>query len=816
MLSNYLKIAVRNLTKHPLYSAINIVGLAVGLASTLLIAGWVLDEVSYDRFHPNVEHLYRMNWDFKMEDREGIGPGTPPPLAGAMVRDVPGVAAATRLRNMASAVVRSEDKFFSENGIVAADSNMFELFGFRMLEGDARSALRYPNSVVLTETSAKKYFGDAPAVGKLLMIGERVQDLYGTYQNLFTVTGVVQQPPHNSHIQFDILTSMSSYPEVAWRDWSWMWMQMVTYASLEPEASLPYVQQRVHEVVKKHLSESRRGKITYDQIFKNNWRWQFVFQPMTDIYLGSGDTGNRLGPVGNRMYVYLFSTIACFVLLIACVNFMNLATARAAVRAREVGMRKVLGSGRQMLITQFLVESFVLSALAMVVALILVEALLGPFNTISGKSLEMHFFNPPWLPFALVSLTVVVALLAGSYPSLYLSSFLPLHAFKRTIRLSNRQWSLRNILVLFQFTVTIGLIACTILVERQLRYVGNADLGFQKDGLVVISNMNKRLGDLAEVYKERIKNHSHIINASVSTGIPPYGGFQDSYTAGGQADKIFDLISYKTDDDLVSTLGIEIVRGRGFSREFLTNASGVILNEAAVRYLGWEDPIGKTILYPGGSGEFEVIGVMRDFHFLTLRSPVTPFALFHNSSNTYDIPSSFIVVRIPRKDMEATIKLLESEWKAVSPTTPFEYEFLDKSLESQYEADYRFGKVFFAFSLLTIFVACIGLLGLVSFSTEQRTKEIGVRKVLGASVAGVVGLLSGEYLKLIVIANVASWPLAYVLMDMWLQDFANRVEITWWVFALAGSLAFVIALLTVSVQAVKAARANPVESLRYE
>lgn len=816
MIQNYSKIAFRNLVKHPHYSAINIGGLAVGLACTILILQWVRDELSYDRFHPGAENIFRMNWDFKLENSEGIGPGTPPPLAATLRREVTGVAAATRLRNMATTVVRSKDKFFSENGIVAADSNLFDLFDFPLVLGNPKTALLAPNSVVLTEKAALKYFGNEPAVGRPLTFGEKVHDLVGTYQSLFTVTGVMKDPPHNSHIQFDMLTSMSSYPEVAWRDWSWMWMQMATYVKLEESASLPDVDARAQEAVKKSLSANKRG-ISYAEIAKNNWRWRFVFQPLTDIYLGSVDIGNRLGPTGNRLNVYLFATIACFILLIACVNFMNLATARSSTRAREVGMRKVLGSEKRMLVAQFLVESLLYSALSMPLALLLVEALIGPFNTLSGKSLAFNLLDPPWFPAAVVLLTLLVALIAGSYPSVYLSSFRPLHAFKPATRVSSRHWTLRNIMVLFQFTITIGLIACTILVQRQMNYVGSVDLGFRRDGIVIISNESDRLGEQVDVYKEKLSGHPQVINASVSTGVPPYGGFQDSYTAEGRGDKPFDLISYMADEDFVSTLGIEIIQGRGFSKEFSTNASGVILNEAAVKYLGWEHPLGKTITYPGGGGsKYQVIGVMKDFNFVTLRSPITPFALFHTASKTYGIPRSCIVVRIARDDMEKTIKLLESEWKAVSPTAPFEYQFLDRSLESQYESEHQFGKLFLVFSLLTIFIACIGLLGLVSFSTEQRTKEIGVRKVLGASVSGIVGLLSKELIKFVLIANLFAWPLAYIAMSRWLENFAFRIEIGWWVFALSGGMAVLVALLTVSFQSLRAALASPVESLRYE
>lgn len=815
MLKNYIKVAVRNLFKDRAYSFINIGGLAVGLSCTVLILLWVRDELSYDRFHPDAENIYRMNWDFKLENSEGVGPGTPPPLAFALAREVPGVAAATRLRNMPNTVVRFQDKAFSEKGILAADSNMFDLFGFTLLEGNPKTALRAPNSVILTEKSAHRYFGNDPALGKFLTMGERTQDLYGTYQNLFTVTGVVKDPPRNSHIQFEMLTSMSSYPEVAWRDWSWVWMQMATYVRLEPTVSLPVIQSRVRDVVKEHLSASTRG-VSYAEIVRNNWRWDFVLQPMTGIYLGSADIGNRLGPTGNRSSVYLFATIAFLILLIACVNFMNLATARSSTRSREVGIRKVLGSTRRGLLTQFLVESLLFSSIAMGLALVFVEAFVEPFDTLTGKTLQFTLLDPPWLIPALALLTVFVALVAGSYPGMYLSSFPPVHAFKRTISRRTRHWSLRNVLVLSQFAIAIGLIASTILIQRQLTFVNSADLGFKKDGIVMISNENNRLGDKVEVLKQRLRSHPQIVDASVSTGVPPYGGFEDSYRAESKGEKAFDLTSFMVDEDFVNTLGIEIVQGHGFTKELSTDAHGVILNEAAVKYLGWDNPLGKTLRYPGGNGTFTVIGVMKDFNFLTLHSPITPFALFHYASGTYRIPASYVIVRINRDDMVSGLKVLESDWKAVAPSVPCDYQFLDRSLESQYEDEHRFGRVFLVFSMLTVMIAFVGLLGLVSYSTEQRTKEIGVRKVLGASVGGVVLLVSKEFVKIVLLANVIAWPAAWYVMNLWLQSFAYHTGMSWWILGASGGAALIVALVAVSSQAIRAAIRKPVEAMRYE
>jgi len=817
MFANYLKVAFRNLLKHRLYALINIGGLAIGLACAILIFLWVRDETGYDRFHAHAEVLYRVNWDFKFRGNEGIGPGTPPPLAATLTENLPEVKAAARLRSMRNAIVRAEDKFFDEDGVMAADSNFFDLFSFSLLAGNASTALKEPNSVVLTQDIAAKLFGSDSPLGKILLIDEERRDYYGTYQNLFRVTGIVQNPPPNSHLQFSMITSMTSYPEVAWRNFSWVWMQMATYVKLQEGAIPAAIDAKIHALVRQYVTAaSKRGGFDYDELIKSGGRWDFVLQPMTDIYLGSATIGNRLGPIGNRTQVYLFSVIAVFILGIACINFMNLATARSASRAREIGVRKVLGSQRRTLLVQFLVESMLFSFLAMPVALFLVELSLGPFNRLAGKLLEFNLLDPLWLPGALFLLAVMVGLVSGSYPGLYLSSIRPAQAVKGPFTSPTRGRRLRNFLVATQFAMTIGLIACTLLVKQQMDFVRQADLGFERRGVIVISNKNNRLGSKPETFREALMNHPQVLSASLSTGVPPNSGFQDSYRMEGKGDEKFQLTSYLTDEHFLSTLGISIIKGRGFSKGF-ADSSNVILNEAAVEFFGVSDPIGKTIAYPGGGNtKYRVIGVMKDFNFWSLYSPIEPFALFHTSSKSYMIPESYLVVRVRPDDLDGAIRRLESEWKSFVSATPFEYTFLDESLHAEYRSAYRLGQVFLIFAALTILIACVGLFGLAAFATERRTKEIGIRKVLGASVSSVVSLLSKDFLKLVLAANVIAWPVAYVVMNNWLQDFAYRIEIGWRVFALAGTLALFIALLTVSAQAIKAALANPVEALRYE
>ena len=814
MLRNYLTIAVRGLHRHPIFAGLNIIGLAVGLASCLLILLYVTDELNYDQFHDRADDIYRLNWDFNWNDNEGIGAGTPPPLAATMLNNLPEVEATTRVYPVADMVVRYEDTFFNETRIFGVDPNFFEFFSFTLLQGDPETALSEPGSVLLTEETARKYFGDAPALGKIIRIGEDQTNFAGTYSSTFRVTGILAQPPHNTHFEFDIITSMASHPFVAFFDWSWVWMQVATYAIVDEGASLETLEAKMVDLVATHAPASfNRIGFSYEDLINEGGRWNFVFQPMTDIHLGSANIGNRLGTLGNSTDLYIFSVVALFLLLIACINFMNLATARSAGRAKEVGVRKVLGSVRSNLMGQFMTEALLQSFLAMLIAVGLAAALLVPFGQMAGKPLSL--LRPVWLPAALIALTVLVGLLAGSYPSLYLSAFRPIEALKGRIVSGRRGRRFRNGLVVVQFAISIALIACTLLVQSQMRYFRQADVGFDKEGVLVISNQNNRLKNQAESFKEILKNRPQIINAALTTGVPPDYGFQDYYKVEGRSDEQFDLISYMVDDDFEATLGLEIVQGQGFSKDFPSSVDGVILNEVAVQRIGWDDPIGKTITYPS-AGTYTVIGVMKDFNFLSLRQPIVPFALFHRASESYQIPNAYVVVRLRQDDLASTLATIESEWKALAPDAPFEYTFLDDNLQAQYQAEQRLELLFLVFAGLAILVACLGLWGLAAYTAERRTKEIGVRKTLGATVPNVLVLLVKGFTKWVLLANLIAWPVAWLAMNQWLQGFAYRVEISWWIFLIAGLTALGVALLTVSFQAVKAAMANPIDALRYE
>ena len=816
MFKNYLKIAIRNLAKNRLYSFINIAGLAIGMACVILIFKWLQNEQGYDTFIRDAGSVYRLNWEYRWNGSEGVGPTSPPPLAAKLVDEVPEVAAATRVYSASPMVVRYGDKYFNENRIFGADSNFFNIFNFKLLDGNPATALLSPNSVILTESAARKYFGDDAPVGKTITIGDKHWEINKLYDNVFRVTGIVQDPPKNSHMQFALLTSITSYPSVSFFNWSWIWMQVVTYAKLKDNSSIPAVENKVKQIVAKYAPAAfSRVGFSYDNLVKTGGKWNFVFQPLEDIYLGSAQIGNPLGPIGNRSYCYAFSLIAFFMLLVACINFMNLSTARSEKRMMEVGVRKTLGSSRKSLFAQFLLESVMYSLLALPVALILVEILIAPFNNLTGKSLTLNLLEPSWQIPPLFLLTLFIGFASGCYPGFYLSSFRPVQMLKASGSTRSGGRRFRNALTVFQFAVSIGLIVCTLLVQKQINFIKNADLGFDKNNIVVISNVNNPLGNQLEAFKEKLRIQSCVSDITVSTGIPPNFGFGDYYKMPGRGNEQLMLVSYMTDEDFLKTMGIQLQEGRGFLSDHPTDATSVIMNETAVKRFGISDPIGKTINYPS-KGDYTIIGVIKDFNFMDLHSPILPFALFNRRSNSYRIPDSYVVVRLMGADLVGDVSMLESTWKSFTNNAPFEYSFMDQNLAQQYTSEKNLARTFLTFSVLAIFIACLGLLGLSAFVTEQRTKEIGIRKVLGASIPEIVVLLSKEFMKWVLIANVIAWPLAYYAMNEWLQNFAYRANIGVWVFIASGVLSLIVALITVSSHAIKAATANPVESMRYE
>ncbi len=822
MFRNYLKIAWRNLARNKTFSAINIIGLAVGIASCLLILLFVKDEQRYDRFLPNADRIYQVNIAGNFGGNEFNTNGTPPPVGKTMAGEFPEIDAYTRAFKPDDAVVQRKQgnkalHYFTESAMLAVDSNFLRVFRFALLAGDAATCLREPNSVVITEPTARRYFGTTNALGQFLHINDKP----------VKITGVLGQLPTQSTLQFDFLRPIRDYEVVTFFDWSWVWLNVNTYLLLnESVARQP---ERVRVLETKFPAMMRRHAVAaferigqpFDKFIQKGGRWDFSLQAMPDVHLKSAGIGTGYKNLGDTNQVNTFVVLALFIIVLACVNFMNLATARSVKRAKEVGVRKVLGSTKSGLIRQFLTESMLYSFAATGLGLGLATVALPLLNHVAGKAFSTDaLWSANSLGVAGL-LAVLVGLMAGSYPAFYLTAFNAVQTLKNGLQKST--WThrlIRNGLVVFQFSVSTALLIGTMVVFGQLRFAQTKDLGIDKENVLILPNVS-RLGQNGEAFRQEVLRLPEVINASRSTSVPLKGGFGDFYIpeqtrTDKRVAKDLMLFSYMTDYELVPTLNIKLIQGRNFSKAFADSAS-VILNETAVKQIGWKNPIGRTMTYPGGNNQqFTVIGVMKNFDASSVRYPVDPFALFHVSSKTYQESKANLLVRVRAGDLDKAVVGVAVLWKRFAPDTPFDYTFLDREFAQAYRTEQQTGQIVGVFTALAIFIACLGLFGLATFTAEARTKEIGVRKVLGASVSSIVALLSKDFLKLVLIAIVIASPIAWWAMNRWLQDFAYRINIEWWVFALAGLLSVGIALLTVSFQSIKAALMNPVKSLRRE
>ncbi len=801
MLKNYLKIAARNLLKHKAYSFINIAGLAMGMTCCILILLYVQHELSYDRFHQDAKRIYRIFWQSGNPQTR-----TPHPMAQAMVSDFPEVKSAVSISPIwgpgltrPAISVKYGDKRFDEKGFYSADTTFFEVFSFPLIKGDPKTALRSPFSIVVTEEMARKYFGDEDPLGKVLTINNRTD---------LKVTGVLQNLPANAHFHFDFLLSYvllkmretGSYYE--WEDFG-----HYNYIVLSPDAEAKAVEAKIPDWFLKYndwpaedATELKSGQVG------------FRLQPITDIHLHS-HLKWELEPNSDIGYIYLFSATAVFILLIACINFMNLSTARSATRAREVGMRKVLGAFRLQLIGQFLGESMLLSMLALLLSLAAIELLLPFFNALSGRELAISYRDNPQLIIGVLGIVLLVGIVSGSYPAFFLSAFQPAKVFKNTTKLGAKSARFRQILVVAQFAVSIALIAGTGIVASQLDFLRNKKLGFDKDQVVVIPIKDGSLRNKYEAIKAELLQTPGALHATAVSNVPG-GRFNQNPIHWQSEDDRQSVSQVRVDHDFFATLGIEMAAGRSFDRNLSTDIdSAFILNETAARLFDWDTAVGKTITWfdDDNTRRGMIIGVAKDFHFQSLHQQIEPL-LFHV------LPSGFnyVLVKIGAGNIPRTLAGLEKKWTGFDPAHSFDYSFLNNDFDALYRAEERMQAIFGNFTLLAVFIACLGLFGLASFTIQQRTKEIGVRKVLGASVSQIVMILSKEFTRLVLIAFVVACPLAYLVMNGWLQNFAYRTEISINIFLLAGALGLIIAWLTVSYQALKAALANPVEALRYE
>ena len=802
MIRNYFLIAFRNIVKQKFYSFINILGLTIGIAASLFIILYVTDEWSYDRFHKNIERMYRVGLNGKLAGQEVHVVSTPPPLASAMVNEVPGVEQALRLWQWGDVVIRYEDKVFTEDLIFHTDSNFFKVFSFELLEGDPETALKEPNSMVITESIANKFFGDGEKLGQIIT--------FSNDNKAMKVTGVIEDPPHNSHFKYNYLISFSSN-DFGKSD-QWISNSLHTYFILEEGAKLDNIQLALNNnLIPKYVGPALQQflGISLEQFMEQDGAYGYFITAVKDIHLHS-DIDGELEPPGDIAYIYIFVAIGLFIIIIASINFMNLSTAKSSGRAREVGMRKTLGSLKSQLISQFLIESTMYSFIAVTLAAFVVSVLLPQFNLLSGKELEFSQLLNPLMIFGAITLMLLIGILAGSYPAFYLTRFKVADVFKGSAAKGSKSGLIRGGLVVIQFSISILLIICTMLVYRQLQYTQNKNLGFDKEKVIVISNVD-RLESNRKAFKDALQNDANIVAASYSNSvIPGVNNTTIFRKPESEEDHIIGL--YFADHEHFDVMGFELVAGRNFSREFPSDSTAMLVNEAIVDAMGWEDPIGERLISFNGEKPMEitVVGVLKDYNFESLRENIRPIMIrlgdFGND----------MTVRYTHEDPKEAVELLESKWKEVAPNEPFEFAFLDERFDEMYRAEQRLGVLFTIFTGLAIFIACLGLFGLAAFTAEQRTKEIGIRKAMGASSFTIVRLLSSEFVKFILIAFVISIYPAYYFISGWLENFVYRIGIDWWVFLLSGIIAFVIALITVSFQSVKASRLDPATTLRYE
>ncbi|AFU70336.1 acidobacterial duplicated orphan (ADOP) ABC-type permease-like protein [Psychroflexus torquis ATCC 700755] len=793
MFKNYFKIAFRNLWRHKSYSAINIGGLAVGMTAGFLLLLYIGYEMSYESFHSNKDQLYRVVTDIETPSNTYKTPVVDWNILSEITAEFPEIENNTRL-NDTEFDVRLDNNNYHESKVLGVDESFFQIFDYELLQGNPIEALKTPFSLVLSETTAKKYFGDENALGKTLKIMDD--------NRIATVTGVMKDNPKNTQIKSDILISMSTYTEVLDPDLKESWGDFTNRGfvllnkNVNPkalEAKIASYNERAHGEIMKEAEL----KLTY------------FLEPIEDIYLYS-ERGSS-PQIGN---VYIFLIVALFILLIAAINFINLTTARSVERAKEVGIRKVIGAKKGQLSIQFLSESIVICLFAFLLAIGFTWLALPYFNTLAGKEIASSIWDRPIYPISLFGMALLIALVAGSYPALVLSSFKPIKVLKGKLSSSSSGSKLRKGLVISQFTISVIMIVSTIIVYNQIDYMRSQDLGFDMNQVMIVETDGSAK---QKIMIDELSNIPNIISITTAATVPGGGG--DNSTALTKIvnqqgnEQTLTIDRYRIDDDYINQFDLKLLAGRNFSKDLASDSlESMIINEKAFGLLGYSDPeqiIGKGFDQWGRKGK--IIGVVKDFHMTSLKEEIVPLSMVYNSSG-----NTLINLKMTGNDVSATIAIIENSFKKAYPNTTFEYAFVNELFKEQYEAERRFGTLFLSFALLAIFISCLGLLGLASYSTLQRRREIGIRKVLGASSMGIVNLLSKDFLKLVLISIVIATPISWFIMNKWLQDFAYRMDISWWIFAVSGGLALGIAFLTVSFQAIKAAMTNPVNSLKTE
>lgn len=808
MLKNYIKIALRNLWRTRTFSIINIVGLATGLCCFILIMLFVSDELSYDRHFSKADRIFRINSDIKFGGAESQYPFSSDMMGAALQNDYPEVENYARLyTSSGNKLIKKGTQYITEARVAHADSTFFSIFDAEAITGNLQSALHEPNTVVLTESAALKYFGTTDALGKILETRDDDNPLY-------KVTAVIKELPTNTHFNLQFFFSMKN-ADYEWGQW--LSHNFHTYLLLKPGVNYQeFANKAFPQYSHKYLLPAAQELMqisSYDEFEQSGNKLHYSLTPVTEIHLYSSRV-YEMTPGGNIQYIYIFAATAIFILAIACINFTNLTTAKSTNRAREVGIRKVLGTTRKNLSVQFLSESVLLAMISTIIASGLVIVFLPLFNNLAGKNIQVSALGSPFFVVMLLLLAVITGLIAGFYPALVLSSFKPIEVLRGKMMSRTGKSSLRSCLVVFQFATSIILIIATTIIYNQLHYIQNKNIGYNKDQVVIIDRPYA-LGNNSEAFKQFLLQQPGVINATYSSFLPTPSSRSDnlfSKEAVFDMQRSFNMQEWYVDDDYIATLGMTLIKGRNFSKEFGTDSSAVILNETAAALLGHEDPIGKTLYRAFGDNtkKYTVIGVVKNFHYESLKRDIDMLGLFYGKS------LGTMALRIHAVNISEVFSAAENKWKALAPEMPFSYSFMNANFRSVYESEERIGKIAISFSVLAIVIACLGLFGLATFIAEQRTKEIGVRKVLGASIHNLVLMLSKDFLKLVAVATVIAFPIAWWCMNSWLQNFAYRTSIGWWTFAGAGLIAVLIALLTVSSQAIRAAYTNPIKSLRTE
>ncbi len=817
MFKNYLTIAVRNLRKHSFYSLINVLGLSIGISVCLVIVLFIANEFSYDRHHVNGDRIYRMTSEIKFGGNHWKMVYCPAPMSKTLPMEFPEVEVSAQFHSEGSYLVKREADNIKENDVIRASRDVFKIFTIPFLEGNPEGALAEPNSMVISKKAADKFFINESALGQTLILDNNQS---------YKITGVFEDIPTNSHFHWDYILSMEGYKQA--EDENWLSNNFQTYFLLREGAKIEDLEAKFDGMILKYVGPQASmvlgGEFTMERFRESGNMIRYGTQSLYDIHLYNTLQGD-FEAGGDITYIFLFGAVALFILFIACINFMNLSTARSSNRAKEVGVRKVMGSLRSHLVRQFLTESTLLSVFSFIMAVGFAWLMLPVFNGLANRTLSIPFTDP-LLYVLLFGFALITGLIAGIYPSFFLSAFRPVNVLKGNVALGMKSGVIRSSLVVFQFVISIFLIIGTIAVFRQLNFIQNKKLGFNKDQVIILPDAYA-LGDQRQVFKEEILKSSMILNGTISPYLPVDNSSRsdNSWWPEGKSpteDNIINMQNWGADFDYIKTMGMKIKLGRDFSLDYPSDSSGVILNETAVKLLGIEDdPIGKRIVTFAGNDFTDlsesnltrktVIGVVENFHFSSLKNNISQLLIFINER-----PRGMISFRYNAADTREVIQLIENKWKEMAPGQPFSYTFMDQDFASMYASESRLGKIFGIFSGLAIFIACLGLFALTAFTAEQRTKEIGIRKVLGASVPGIVMLLSKEFGKLILIAFVLATPFAWWAVEKWMEDYQYKVQIGWAVYAVAGIGSFLVAWLTMGFQSVKAATSNPVKALRNE